>query len=197
MWLIYHPSTALCSSKIPISPPVLYQWALHTFAIINPLPIKSLITVIGKYHYHAGFVRSRSGLACAHMGLNGFNAYIRNHINCADLFSSLVASRPDLFNIITPPAFALTALQTVPSSSVSASDNNNNHKSVSRANACTCTKAVYEAVYQQGEVMFTSTVVEGLYARHSRDVPKSKDRSKIHTASISCLDECNRATVWR
>lgn len=94
-------------------------------------------------------------------GLNGFKAYIRNHINCADLFSTLVASRPDLFNIITAPAFALTALQIVPSSSASDSASANNNKSVARANACT--KAVYEAVYQQGEIMVTSTVVEGLY----------------------------------
>ena len=92
-------------------------------------------------------------------GLNGFKAYIRNHIDCADLFSSLVASRPDLFKIITAPAFALTALQIVPSSSASASDSDKN--SVARANALT--KAVYEAVYQQGEIMVTSTDVEGLY----------------------------------
>lgn len=97
-------------------------------------------------------------------GLNGFKAYIRNHIVCADLFSSLVASRPDLFKIVTTPAFALTALQIVSSSSASASNNfnnSNNNNSLARANART--KAVYEAVYQQGEILVTSTVVEGLY----------------------------------
>lgn len=92
-------------------------------------------------------------------GLNGFKAYIRNHIVCADLFSSLVASRPDLFKIVTAPAFALTALQIVSSSSASASNNKNN--SLAQANART--KAVYEAVYQQGEILVTSTIVEGLY----------------------------------
>lgn len=97
-------------------------------------------------------------------GLNGFKAYIRKHIDCAYLFSSLVASRPDLFKIITAPAFALTALQIVLLSSASASDNINNdskNNSVARANART--KAVYEAIYQQGEIMVTSTVVEGMY----------------------------------
>lgn len=92
-------------------------------------------------------------------GLNGFKAYIRNHIACADLFSSLVGSRPDLFKIVTAPAFALTALQIVSSSSASASNNKNN--SLAQANART--KAVYEAVYQQGEILVTSTIVEGLY----------------------------------
>lgn len=83
--LIYHACTAACSSKIAISSPVLYQWTPHTSATINPLPTKSLITVIGKYHSHADFARSGSGLSCAY-GLNGFKAYIRNHIVCADLF---------------------------------------------------------------------------------------------------------------
>lgn len=88
-------------------------------------------------------------------GLNGFKAYIRNHIVCGDLFSSLVASRPDLFKIVTAPAFALTALQIVSSYSASAS------ASLAQANART--RAVYEAIYQQGEILVTSTVVEGLY----------------------------------
>lgn len=88
-------------------------------------------------------------------GLNGFKAYIRNHIVCGDLFSSLVASRPDLFKIVTAPAFALTALQIVSSSSASAS------ASLAQANART--KAVYEAIYQQGEILVTNTVVERLY----------------------------------
>lgn len=90
-------------------------------------------------------------------GLNGFKDYIRNHIVCGDLFSSLVASRPDLFKIVTTPAFALTALQIVSSSSASAS------ASASLAQANARTKAVYEAIYQQGEILVTNTVIEGLY----------------------------------
>lgn len=90
-------------------------------------------------------------------GLNGFKAYIRNHIVCGHLFSSLVASRPDLFKIVMTPAFALTALQIVSTSSASA------FASASLAQANARTKAVYEAIYQQGEILVTNTAVEGLY----------------------------------
>ena len=47
-------------------------------------------------------------------GVNGFKAYIRNHIKLGHLFASLVASRSDLFRIITSPAFALTVISIVP-----------------------------------------------------------------------------------
>ena len=86
-------------------------------------------------------------------GLSGFREYIRNHINIGNLFSSLVMSRPDLFRIVTPPAFALTAFQIVPPATEAGS--------TAKANALT--KAVYEGVHRTGEIMFTSTTVGGIY----------------------------------
>ena len=47
-------------------------------------------------------------------GVNGFKAYIRNHIKLGHLFASLAASRPDIFRIITPPVFALTVISIIP-----------------------------------------------------------------------------------
>ncbi|KAK4694223.1 hypothetical protein P7C71_g3325, partial [Lecanoromycetidae sp. Uapishka_2] len=47
-------------------------------------------------------------------GVNGFKSYIRNHIKLGCLFSSLIASRADLFRIVTPPAYALTVISIVP-----------------------------------------------------------------------------------
>ena len=47
-------------------------------------------------------------------GVNGFKSYIRNHISLGCLFSSLVASKPDLFRIVAPPAFALVVISIVP-----------------------------------------------------------------------------------
>ena len=41
-------------------------------------------------------------------GVSGIQAVIRNHIRMGEMFSDLVRSRPDLFEIVTPPAFALT-----------------------------------------------------------------------------------------
>ena len=47
-------------------------------------------------------------------GVNGFKSYIRNHIKLGYHFSSLIASRADLFRIVTPPAYALTVISIVP-----------------------------------------------------------------------------------
>lgn len=47
-------------------------------------------------------------------GVNGFRSYIRSHIELGCLFFSLVASRSDLFRIVTPPAYALTVVSIVP-----------------------------------------------------------------------------------
>lgn len=47
-------------------------------------------------------------------GIEGLKAHIRGHIRIGELFHSLVASRPDLFNVLTTPAFALTVFNVVP-----------------------------------------------------------------------------------
>nr|POF18685.1 aromatic-l-amino-acid decarboxylase [Quercus suber] len=41
-------------------------------------------------------------------GVEGMRAHIRHGIALGELFANLIRSRPDLFTIITPPAFALT-----------------------------------------------------------------------------------------
>ncbi|KAI9832318.1 MAG: hypothetical protein M1826_002004 [Phylliscum demangeonii] len=47
-------------------------------------------------------------------GVQGMQAYIRHHLELGQLFQALVASRPDLFQIFTPPAFALTVFYVCP-----------------------------------------------------------------------------------
>lgn len=47
-------------------------------------------------------------------GVKGFRSYIRNHIKLGNFFASLIASRPDLFKIVTDPDFALTVIRIVP-----------------------------------------------------------------------------------
>ena len=47
-------------------------------------------------------------------GVNGLKSYIRNHIRLGELFASLIASRPDLFKIVTQPAYALTVVRILP-----------------------------------------------------------------------------------
>ncbi|KIX02774.1 uncharacterized protein Z518_08716 [Rhinocladiella mackenziei CBS 650.93] len=48
-------------------------------------------------------------------GLEGMRAHIRNSIKIGEIFAALVRDRPDLFEIVTKPAFALTCFRVKPS----------------------------------------------------------------------------------
>lgn len=47
-------------------------------------------------------------------GVDGLKARIRNHVQLGSLFHSWILSRPDLFSVRAPPAFALTVITIVP-----------------------------------------------------------------------------------
>ena len=108
-------------------------------------------------------------------GIQGMQAYIRNHINLGQEFASWLRERSDLFRIITPPAFALTALTLIAPGSKDAHLPNGHTESkvaeglatadilpkasstdVERGNAIT--KAVYERINAKGELFLTSSV---------------------------------------
>ena len=117
-------------------------------------------------------------------GVSGLKAYIRNHIRLGMVFHDLVLSRPDLFEILTPPAFALTVLTIKPLAAGQEDDvpfeNGVSHldleerkvataiileyedRQLQRANAIT--KRVYEAINAAGEIFLTSSVIKGVYA---------------------------------
>lgn len=95
-------------------------------------------------------------------GLNGLKTHIRRTIGLGDLFAELVRGRPDLFEFITRPAFALTvfrikspkAVSTVGAAGVVQPDE-----------ACSAlTKEVAELVNSRGEIFITSSVVAGVAA---------------------------------
>lgn len=115
-------------------------------------------------------------------GVSGLKAHIRNHVKLGLLFHSLVLSRPDLFRVPTPPAFALTVLTVVPRHTASEDihpsgptetgvndglvqdDTMLSTKSKTLAEANRVTKEVYELINSRGEIFLTSGVVEGMYA---------------------------------
>ncbi|KAL8850997.1 MAG: hypothetical protein Q9221_004080 [Calogaya cf. arnoldii] len=47
-------------------------------------------------------------------GVGGLRRYVRNHIRMGEDFASLIATRPDLFKIVSQPAYALTVISIVP-----------------------------------------------------------------------------------
>ncbi|KAI4242534.1 MAG: hypothetical protein LQ352_007213 [Teloschistes flavicans] len=81
-------------------------------------------------------------------GQKGFKKYIRNHIKLGEAFAKLIASKPDLFEIVVPPAFALTVISV-------------RSEIGDREEASRLTRAVYESINKANEVMLTSTVVGG------------------------------------
>lgn len=87
-------------------------------------------------------------------GVAGLQNHIRRTIDCGEHFAELVRSRPDLFEMFCPPAFALTVFTVNPIIP-------DHYRGVTRRNAIT--KEVYEAVNADGEVFITSSVVDGNY----------------------------------
>jgi aromatic-L-amino-acid decarboxylase len=111
-------------------------------------------------------------------GTEGLKNHIRNTVKLGELFCSMVQSRPDLFKVLTTPAFALTVFSVVPhprspaSASLSqpstargAYSNSFTPDAASQAliDSNLLTKRVYEAVNSRAEVFITSVVVKGIY----------------------------------
>ncbi|TAQ85362.1 hypothetical protein B7494_g6328 [Chlorociboria aeruginascens] len=97
-------------------------------------------------------------------GVKGLQAHIRHHIRLGELLGSLLATRKDIFEVITPPSFALTVFHMVP-------------RDASLENYNRLTKEVYELVNRRGEIYITSTVIGGVYAiRVVSANPKAEER---------------------
>jgi aromatic-L-amino-acid decarboxylase len=101
-------------------------------------------------------------------GIEGLKSHIRGHIRIGRVFHSLVSSRSDLFNILTPPAFALTVFNIVmpvrkdhiqPNATDPCTDGDESYEQVNKI-----TKTVYELVNSRGEIYLTSTVLNGIYS---------------------------------
>ena len=127
-------------------------------------------------------------------GVEGFKAHIRKHVKFGELFHSLVKSRPDLFHVLTKPAFALTVLHVVPRPSSpaevittrpdSAYTNDFTPDSGSQAavDANSLTKEVYETINQRGEIYITSSVVAGIYTIRVVSANPMAEEKYIHKA---------------
>ena len=133
-------------------------------------------------------------------GVSGLRAYIRNHIRLGMKFHDWIGSRSDLFEVLTPPAFALTVLTVKPENEEKDSFENGHlsqlglekHKAATqeileyknrklqRANALT--KSVYEGINATGEIFLTSTMVKGTYAIRVISANGKTDESNLRRA---------------
>lgn len=112
-------------------------------------------------------------------GVDALKAFIREHIRLGLLFADWIRSRPDLFDVLVEPRFALTVLTIRPPARrgqvIQANRPDPRHEDYSNdftpdaaaqytENANRLTKEVYEAVNSKGEVFLTSSVIKGVYA---------------------------------
>ena len=100
-------------------------------------------------------------------GKSGVKNHIRRHVRLGEDFHKMIQSRPDLFEVLAGPAFALTVITIIPRSKVhhgnkASSKGKGDEVILSEANAVT--KEIYEKINSQGEIYLTSTVVDGIYA---------------------------------
>ena len=109
-------------------------------------------------------------------GVQAIRDLIRDHIKWGQDFAGHVRARPDLFEIITTPAFALTVftianprsrgegLERNQPISRNAADQENASLGDARAFSNDIAKEVCEEINARGEIYLTSAIVDGVYA---------------------------------
>lgn len=90
-------------------------------------------------------------------GVQGMRAYLSNHIRLGEEFAAWVCDRPDLFTIVSGPAFAMTVLRVRPRAV------NGSAGIDEKVLGDAVTKDVYEMINAGGQIMLTSSVVGGRY----------------------------------
>lgn len=85
-------------------------------------------------------------------GVEGLRGYIRRGVSQGEMFAGWLRERPDLFEIVTGPAFALVVFRLAPKGVESEERRNE------------LTRALYEEVNRSGKIWVTSTVLEGKFA---------------------------------
>lgn len=114
-------------------------------------------------------------------GVKGIQEYIRSGIRMADQFADWLRGRPDLFEIITGPSFALTVFRII--------DPNGDEN---RMNLLT--KGVYENVNQTGKLWVTSTVLEGKFTIRFMTANRMTEESHVR-AGFELIEETTERLV--
>ena len=132
-------------------------------------------------------------------GVNGFKAHVGKHIAMGEKFAARVRERGDLWEIVAPPAFALTVItialpaprksglpdgMTDPrvSEGVGTSDVLPSTSEKDRDHTNALTKDVYERINSAGEIFLTSGVVKGIYAIRVVSANEKADEAHLRRA---------------
>ena len=138
-------------------------------------------------------------------GVNGLKAHVQKHIVMGEKFAAWVSQRNDLWEIVAPPAFALTVITlALPAPSKPGLPNGTTEPKVNdgletldvlpatsdkdrdRTNALT--KEVYDRINSAGEIMLTSGVVKGIYAIRIVSANERADEAHLRRAFEILVD---------
>ncbi|EFR05480.1 aromatic-L-amino-acid decarboxylase [Nannizzia gypsea CBS 118893] len=86
-------------------------------------------------------------------GIKAMQAHIRKGVDLGKTFAGFVRNQPDLFELVTPPAFGLTVFRVTEAAA----------QRVAGGDSNSVTREVYERVNAGKEVFLTSSVVGGVY----------------------------------
>lgn len=139
-------------------------------------------------------------------GVNGLKAHVRKHIFLGEKFAAWVRERGDLWEIVAPPAFALTVITIAlpaPSSKgvlpngmtdpkisegIETSDVLPSTGEEDRDHTNALTKEVYERVNSAGEIFLTNGVVKGIYAIRVVSANEKADEAHLRRAFDILVD---------
>ena len=104
-------------------------------------------------------------------GVQGLASSVRTHIELGEMFGRWIASRPDLFRILTGPAFALTTFyivpypnpSTVPADALSdpSTDPPRDAEAQAIIDSNALTKDVHDLIFSRRKLLITQTLVGG------------------------------------
>ena len=132
-------------------------------------------------------------------GVNGLKAHITRHLAIGEKFASWISERKDLWQIVAPPAFALTVItvalpghvdgtvshgMTEPgvAEGVATSDILPSTSEIHRNRTNALTKTIYERINAAGEIFLTSTVVKGIYSIRIISANEKADEEHLRRA---------------
>lgn len=132
-------------------------------------------------------------------GVNGLKAHIRRHISMGEKFAAWIRERGDLWQIVTPPAFALTVITlALPAKSKGTLPDDMTEQKVtegaatsqilsstsegSRDRTNALTKEIYENINAAGEIFLTSSVVNGIYSIRIVSANEKGDEAHLRRA---------------
>jgi len=104
-------------------------------------------------------------------GVKGLQEYIRRTIKMGEDLAESLRSRPDLFEIVTGPKFALTVFRLVAKSEGASLEERN-----------ALTRALYEKVNATGKIWLTSTELDGRFAIRLMTGVRTTAKEHVDTA---------------